>query len=231
MNGLGAHYRDGHMSVKLNAWETPDDEHTLLALAGHSTYGEFQKDRKQRARELLQWCDIDRDKIGFEIGSGEGTVASLISPKCRSLHCNDISDSFLARARITCALCNNLLFFKVGADYLEHLKADFYDFGFALNVFIHFNHYDLFNYLRCVRRILRRGGRFYFDACTLGPATIEVFREHARDYRRSPENVRGLLGFNDPNALRTMIAESGLRLSETSVFSPGGWLKVLVTKS
>src|SRR5579871_6545927 len=109
------------MSVKLNAWETTDDEHALRALAGHTTYSEFQKDRQQRAREVIQWCDIGRDKRGFEIGSGEGTVASLISPKCRSLDCNDISDTFLSRAGATCASCNNVQFFKIGMEYLDHL--------------------------------------------------------------------------------------------------------------
>ena len=219
------------MSEKLKPWEGANDERALRALAGHSTHSEFQKDRQQRARELIRWCDIDPDKIGFEIGSGEGTVASLISPKCRSLDCNDISDYFLSRARATCLSCDNVQFFKIEGRYLEYLSADYYDFGYALNVFIHFNPYDIFNYLQCVRRILRPGGCFYFDTCTLGPATMEIFKEHAGNYRQSPENVRGLLGFSDPNSLRGMIAESGLRVADASLFSSAGWLKVQVTRA
>lgn len=218
------------MSIKRRVWEPTSDERALKALAGDTTYADFRKDRQERARELLEWCAIDGNKTGFEIGSGEGTVASLLSPSCLSLDCSDISESFLAKARVTCGSCANVRFFQIESNSLDHLASDHYEFGYSLNVFIHFNPYDIFNYLHSVRRVLKPQGKFYFDACTIGPQTIAIFKDHAGAYRQAPQNLRGLLNFNDPNVLRTVIAKSGLALSNRSVFSDGGWLKILVTR-
>lgn len=46
------------MTMKWNAWEVEGDDHALLALAGHSTRDEFERDRQQRAQEMMQWCSI-----------------------------------------------------------------------------------------------------------------------------------------------------------------------------
>jgi SAM-dependent methyltransferase len=218
------------LEIPVRGWEPPNDERALLALAGHSTQAEFEANRQQRAREVADWCGVSRAKRGFEIGSGEGTVARLLSPVCMSLDCSDISESFLSRARSNCSACDNVSFFPIN-HYLDHLSDESYDFGCSLNVFIHFNAYDIFNYLRSIKRALRTGGLFYFDACTIGPATLSGFREHADIYAQAPEKVRGLLNFNSESVLRLLIAEAGLTLSPRSEFSTNGWLRVLVEKN
>jgi SAM-dependent methyltransferase len=215
--------------IPLQGWEPPDDERALLALAGRTTQEAFEANRQQRAQDVAGWCAVSPEKKGFEIGSGEGTVARLLSPSCMSLDCNDISESFLSRARSNCSARDNVKFFLID-HYLDHLPGDSYDFGYSLNVFIHFNVYDIFNYLRAVERVLRTGGVFYFDACTIGPATLPAFREHADIYAQIPEKIRGLLNFNGESVLHSLITEAGLVLSERSSFSSNGWFKVLVGK-
>ena len=81
-------------------------------------------------------------------------------------------------------------------------------------MFIHFNAYDVFNYLRAVKRILKPGGIFYFDACTVGEQTMTVFREHVQMYAAHPETIRGLLNYNHPDTLRKIIQEVGLEMSD-----------------
>ena len=44
------------MDVIKNAWEVESDEHALLALAGSNTLDEFERDRQERAREVIHWC-------------------------------------------------------------------------------------------------------------------------------------------------------------------------------
>jgi SAM-dependent methyltransferase len=218
------------MDVIRNAWELGEGEDGLLKLAGHATREEFERDRQQHAGEIVKFCSITRDKRGFEIGSGDGTVARLLAPLCLSLDCNDISASFLEKARANCAEHTNLCFHRIEDKYLDHLPAESYDFGFSLHVFIHFNPYDVFNYLLAVKRILKPGGIFYFDACTLGEQTMPVFREHAQMYATSPETVRGLLNYNHPDTLRKIIQEAGLKMSNTSQPSRIGWMKIATTK-
>jgi len=218
------------MDVIRNAWEVESDEHALLALAGHSTREEFESDRRQHAKEIVELCSITTDKRGFEIGSGDGTVARLIASQCLSLDCNDISASFLERARRSCAQFTNLSFHQITDKYLDHLPAESYDFGFSLHVFIHFNAYDVFNYLVAVKRILKPGAPFYFDACTLGEQTITIFREQTQMYANAPETVRGLLNYNHPDTLRKVIQEAGLKMSNDSQPSTEGWMKIVTTK-
>ena len=213
-----------------NAWEVETGEQALLALAGHSTREAFERDRQERAREVVNWCSVDAHSRGFEIGSGEGTVARLLAGKCSWLDCNDVSASFLEMASKNCAACENVAFHKIESDYLDHLRSESYDFGYSLNVFIHLNPYDIFHYLRSVRRILKAGGCFYFDACTVGEQTIALFREHAEAYRRAPESVRGLLNFNHPNLLRAVVSEAGLTVSDRSYLRETGWLKLPTIK-
>jgi len=218
------------MDVVKNAWEVQNDEQALLALAGHNTLEEFERDRRNRADQIVRICVVTKNSRGFEIGSGEGTVARILADQCLFLDCNDISTSFLERARATCAQHNNVAFHKVESDYLDYLPAASYDFGFALNAFIHFNPYDIYNYLKSAERLLKPDGRFFFDACTIGEQTISLFLEHAEMYRQKPENVRGYLNFNHPNVLRAIIREVGLELSDQSEISESGWMRVLVIK-
>jgi ubiquinone/menaquinone biosynthesis C-methylase UbiE len=179
---------------------------------------------------VIGLCHINPGQRGFEIGSGDGTVAKIISAYCHSLACTDISSSFLAAARRTCAECRNVSFHQIGADYLAFLPSDTYDFGFALNVFIHLNAYDIFHYLRDVQRILKQGGAFLFDACDLGPQTLDACREHAQIYRSDPATIRGLLNFNSAGALKLLIDEVGLSIANPSIVGKSGWMKLLVTK-
>jgi hypothetical protein len=133
-------------------------------------------------------------------------------------------------ARETCRDVLNVGFHPIGDDYLAHLPSASYDFGYSLNVFIHLNPYDMFNYLSDVSRVLRPGGVFFFDACTLGSETRGLFGEHADLYRQDPAGVRGLLCFNDPRAIAAVAKDAGLRVVKQNRFSRSGWLKFLVRK-
>ena len=119
------------MDVKRNAWELAEGEDGLLKLAGHATREEFDLDRRQHAKEIVRFCAITRDQPRFEIGSGDGTVARMLAPQCLSLDCNDISASFLEKP-CNYAEYTNLSFHRIEDNYLDHLPAESYDFGFSV---------------------------------------------------------------------------------------------------
>jgi glycosyltransferase involved in cell wall biosynthesis/GT2 family glycosyltransferase len=222
--------RRENRAIIYNAWEVETDEQALLALAGHDSHEKYLQDRKERAADVIDLCRIGLTQRGFEIGSGDGTVAKILSPYCHALDCTDISSFFLAAAQRNCTECKNISFHQIGSEYLAFLPSNAYDFGYALGVFIHLNAYDIFHYLCDVRRILRKGGTFLFDACDIGVQTLDVFREQALIYRCDPATVRGLLNFNSAGALRTLIEEVGFSTSNLSILGESGWIKLVVTK-
>lgn len=211
-----------------NAWEVESEAQAVRALAGHSTTEEIERDRERRAAEVAKVCRIGASSVGFEIGSGNGLVARSLAERCARLECNDISQSFLALARETCRHAPNVHFHLIEDNYLAHLPKQAYDFGYSLNVFIHLNPFDMFIYLSDVARLLRPGGHFFFDACTLGAQTQELFREAADAYRQEPANVRGLLCFNDRRMIGEVVREAGLCVERRT--GHAGWMKFLVRR-
>jgi hypothetical protein len=69
-----------------------------------------------------------------------------------------------------------VLYSVIGDDFLDSLPSDAFDFGYAANVFVRLDAYGIFHYLRGDARVLRPGGRFWFNACTVGVNTIDLFR-------------------------------------------------------
>lgn len=123
-----------------------------------------------------------------------------------------------------------MVFHQIRTGYLDYLPSESYDFGYSPNVFIHFHPYDTFNYSQDVQRILKTDGLFYFDACTIGKETVELFHTYARFYKDDPTRVRGLLNFNHPELIRTILADVGLHVADGSYMGNEGWLKVLAKK-
>jgi SAM-dependent methyltransferase len=213
----------------MNPWEVQSDEQALLALAGISSPEMYRQDRLRRAEELRRSCRIQPSHRGFEIGSGDGTVARLLAPSCAFIDCNDISASFLEKAAENCRGVPNLAFHRIAGWSLSSLSSGQYDFGYSLNVFIHFNPYDIYLYLKEVRRLLKPHGRFYFDACTIGPQTRDLFHEHARLLRENPEKLRGFLSFNHPELIQSIVEDTDLVVDEAaSIAASDGWLGFLV---
>jgi SAM-dependent methyltransferase len=214
--------------VIVNAWEQRTDEGKVRALAGHSSCEEIRADRVRRAGELITSLSIGPDKVGFEIGSGNGVVAGVLASRCLRLDCSDISATFLQLAQAECAGHANVRFFRIEGDYLAQLPSDSYDFGYSLNVFIHFNPFDIYHYLVDVCRLLKPGGVFCFDACTFGSQTRDKFIEHASLYRKDPASVRGFLAFNDPEIICRLIEEVGLTIKSGARDNREGWLHFVV---
>ena len=141
--------------VRAKHWNFLTPEAELSLLAGDITREEFSRNRQKRAIDLVERFKLESHHRLFEIGSGDGLVASIVSGHCHSIDCNDVSRSFLQRARKNCIDCASIRFHEIGTNYLDHLSSNTYDFGYSLSAFIHFNAYDIFNYLVDVERILK----------------------------------------------------------------------------
>lgn len=216
-----------------DVWEHNSEKNMQLALAGSTPREEYLLTRKQKAEYLVQLAGLDGTQRGFEVGSGEGIVARYLSPHCLSVDCTDISRTFLKKAEETCSGLGNVNFRLIGDDYLESLPQSYYDFGFSMNVFIHFNIYDIFHYLRTIQLVLKPGGLFYFSGATIGEKTVDLFRYFAAEYLKNPDPVkcRGYMTWNDAPMIRTVIEELDFVFLDEYFVNDGGHLDFVVKKA
>lgn len=99
-------------------------------------------------------CDVM-----VEIGAGGGRFTEVLLPKCRRLIAVDTSPTVLEQlrerfaddARLECQLADG--------QGLGQIDDQAVDAAFSYGVFVHLQHWDIYNYLAELRRVLKPGGR------------------------------------------------------------------------
>jgi cyclopropane fatty-acyl-phospholipid synthase-like methyltransferase len=156
------------LAGKLNLTWDFDDPSRLLKSVGSvgatdaERYANVVETRTRRAREVIDRLDLGRNDCVVELGSGLGIAARAIAPSVKRLICADISTSFLEQCRNLNRDVPNVEPTLIKYADLSAIAAPV-DKIYSLLLFIHFNTYDFIYYLSECNRILRPGGRFYFD--------------------------------------------------------------------
>lgn len=190
-------------------WNSPDE--MQVQLAGTQPRDEYLRDRVDRADWMARRLRLTQDSEIFEIGSGEGIMADVIAPRVRRLLCTDVSQSFLAKARVTCREHTNVDYHHIENDFLAALPSESFHAGFSLNVFIHLNVFEFYLYFRQVARILRPGGHFGVNFLDLGPSTRDFFHFYAGRYEQAnPFEFKGFLAWHGVDVIAKIAVEAGL---------------------
>jgi ubiquinone/menaquinone biosynthesis C-methylase UbiE len=100
---------------------------------------------------------------------------------------------------------------------LEAVAADSVDGIFSYGVFVHLQHWDIYNYLTEFRRVLKPGGKALVQhSNTFSELGWEKFR---RDLRRQLNRHKLPSSFivNTPNLMREFIVRAGLEVVDMNV--------------
>jgi cyclopropane fatty-acyl-phospholipid synthase-like methyltransferase len=148
-------------------WNFDDPTRVLQAVGSDGStdrerYANVVETRTRRAVEVAQRLELARDDVVVDLGSGLGITANRLAPCVKRLICADISTTFLEQCRRLNREVANVEPVQISYADLSAIPAPV-DKIYSLLVFIHFNVYDLVYYLSEANRILKRGGRFYFD--------------------------------------------------------------------
>ena len=157
------------------------------------------------AQRIITLLELDKKHTVLELGSGSGIIAKVIAPKIRHLHCADISESFLREAQRLCKKNSNISYHRITPGNFDFLDAKSLDAVYAVDVFVMFNLYEIFNYLKELHRVLIPGGMICFniaDSRFFKKGPPPIFLRFLETYRKN----KGLGDFIQWNSIDAVVA-------------------------
>ncbi|MDP9416565.1 MAG: class I SAM-dependent methyltransferase [Actinomycetota bacterium] len=146
----------------------------------------------------------------LEIGPGGGRFTEILLPKCQKLVVVDTSPTMLESLRRRFEGEDRLEIQLGDGRGLSQVSDESVDAAFSYDVFVHLQHWDIYNYLTELHRVLKPGGKaLIHHSNTFSELGWEYFR---RDLRRQLNRHKLASSFivNTPDLMREFIARAGL---------------------
>jgi ubiquinone/menaquinone biosynthesis C-methylase UbiE len=159
---------------------------------------------------FLGTCDVV-----LEIGPGGGRFTEILLPKCRKLIAIDTSKTMLDLLRERFRGDERIEYQYSEGRGLEGVPDGSIDAAFSYGVFVHLQHWDIFNYLLELNRVLRPGGKAVIQhSNTLSELGWAVFRaEVPRQLNR--HKLPFTFTVNTPQLMRDLVTRAGLECVDT----------------
>lgn len=147
----------------------------------------------------------------LEIGAGGGRFTEILFPKCQRIIASDTSPSMLAILRDRFADCPKLECLLLDGRGLGSIQDSSIDAAFSYDVFGHLEHWDIFNYLCELRRVLKPEGKaVVHHANTFSELGWKRFVADTRLQLNVPK-IWGTLSLMSPGLFRELSERAGLR--------------------
>src|SRR5207253_973524 len=111
-------------------------------------------------RSVLQ---ITPEHKVLEIGCGVARIGRELAPSCGEWHGVDISGNMIRHARERTKDIPNVFLHELPESNLSIFPDNFFNSVYSSIVFMHLEKPDVFIYLRDAYRVLKPGGKAYFD--------------------------------------------------------------------
>jgi ubiquinone/menaquinone biosynthesis C-methylase UbiE len=157
-------------------------------------------------QEVLQITPTDRV---LEIGCGVGRIGRELAPYCGEWHGADISGNMIAHAGARTAGLANVFLHELPGNSLNIFPDDSFDCVYSSIVFMHIDKIDMFVYISEALRVLKPGGRAYFDTYNL--LAPEAWDEFMKNVRAFPYGYRPahMSQFSTPQEMQKFMEEAG----------------------
>jgi SAM-dependent methyltransferase len=141
----------------------PDETAARLHVAGHTDNAEWERSAQITRSVLRDFVGLSPADDALEIGCGMGRVGRAIAGDVRSWTGADISSGMLACAKTYLDGIPNLQLVELSDVGLSEFADASMDLVYCTVVFMHLFEWDRFRYVSEAFRVLRPGGRCYFD--------------------------------------------------------------------
>jgi len=173
----------GERSAYKRVWDLQarDPDVASLSVAGHTDEATLELTARGFIDTLRSLVGVGPDDVVLEIGCGIARVGRPLSAECLHWFGADISAGMLGHAAARLRDRPNTTLVELATVGLQEFPRDAFDLVYCTVVFMHLFEWDRYRYVEESFRVLRPGGRCYFDNFTLDSAHgWNVFMEGAR---------------------------------------------------
>ncbi len=175
----------------------------------HTDEEEIRQNGMVTASFLRQVLEIEPTDKVLEIGCGVARIGRELAPYCGEWHGTDISGNMIAYARERTHDVPNSYLHELPESDLSIFNDGYFDCVYSSIVFMHLDKLDVFGYMREAYRLLRPGGRAYFDTYNiLAPEAWQEFLKIISTF--TPVQRPGHVSqFSTPQEMQKFLEEAG----------------------
>jgi SAM-dependent methyltransferase len=203
------------------------------AVDGSADEAVLQQTGRYTARQVRAALGLNADSRVLELGCGVGRIGSQLAPEVAHWHGVDISENMVQVARTRLAGFNNVSVTPLARTSLEMIEDASIDAAYCVAVFIHMDKEDWLIYLQEMHRILRPGGRLYFDHWNIAhPIGWRRWHMEVAQYRAHGQGERKDVArnqFTTPEEARCFAEHAGFGVAQMLTDSP--WIQLLGVKA
>jgi SAM-dependent methyltransferase len=182
--------------------------HAHYAVCGTDDAAEYERSGQATAADIIAEAAVRPTDTVFEIGCGTGRVGAKLAPACAHWIGADVSAKMLSHARAALKELPNVSFVELRGADLFGIADSSVDVVYCTGVFMHLDEWDRFRYVQDAYRVLRPGGRVYYDNFSLlsdeGWKVFQLSAQH--DSAARPPNISKS---STPDELRTYARRAG----------------------
>ena len=145
------------------------------SVAGYVAEDELDVTARHTVDVLREYIGINPTDDILEIGCGIGRVGKVLAPLCNTWTGSDISAGMLDIARRRTAEHSNVKLCELHAVGLAEFDDNSFDVVYCTVVFMHLFEWDRFTYVKEALRVLRPGGRCFFD-------NVDITSDHGKEF-------------------------------------------------
>lgn len=185
-----------------------DYKEARLAVCGTTDLAEYERSGIDTADAIVRNTALQSTETVLEIGCGTGRIGLHLAPRCAKWIGADVSENMLEHARQALQAFPNVEFANLNGSDLSGFGDAALDVVYCSAVFMHLDEWDRFRYVTEMFRVLKPGGRFYYDNFNLlGAEGWDFFAAMSKyDPLHRPRNISKS---STPQELERYAAQAG----------------------
>jgi SAM-dependent methyltransferase len=214
-----------------HVWNAPEVSGDVVSartsVAGTADVAEYERSGEATAGDIVEHARVTPTDRVLEIGCGTGRIGIKLAPRCGHWIGADVSTNMLGHAREALKGQTNVSFLHLNGVDLAGVDSGTIDVAYCSGVFMHLDEWDRYRYVTEAHRVLKPGGRVYFDNFNL--RSNEGWTIFEDLYRMEP-------AARPPNISRSSTPEELLTFGERAgfedlrVLTRGLWVTVIGRK-